>query len=53
MEEKNTEFYKKKKMVLLLFISLLNVPPIVCWGSVFGPCFIMQYIVSFLALQSY
>ena len=28
--------------------SLLNhVIPIVCGGSVFGPCFVMHYLVSF------
>ena len=32
--------------------SLFNVAPIVCGGSVFGPCFVVQYIVSFLVLQS-
>ena len=29
-------------VVDLLFI----VAPIACWGSVFGPCFIIQYFVS-------
>ena len=28
--------------------SLIIVAPIVCRGSVFGPCFVMQYLVSFL-----
>ena len=28
--------------------SLFNVPPIACGGSVFGPCIVMQYLVSFL-----
>ena len=28
------------------------VAPIVCGGFMFGPCFVMQYLVSSLALQS-
>ena len=35
-------------MVCLLFIVAL----IVCGGFVFGPCFDVQYLVSFLVLQS-
>ena len=31
---------------------LFNLAPIVCEGSVFRPCFVMQYFVSFLVLQS-
>ena len=31
---------------------LFIVAPIVCGGSVFAPCFIMQYFVSFLVLKS-
>ena len=27
-----------------------NVPTIVCGGSVFGPCFVMHYLVSFPSL---
>ena len=33
--------------------SLFNVAPIVNGGSAFGPCFVMQYLVSFLVLQSF
>ena len=32
--------------------SMFNLAPIVCWGSVFCPSFVMHYLVSFLALQS-
>ena len=32
--------------------SLFIVAPIVCGGYVFGPCFVMQCLVSFLDLQS-
>ena len=32
--------------------SLFIVAPIVCGGFVFGPCFVMQYLVFFLVLQS-
>ena len=32
--------------------SSFIVAPIVCKGSVFGPSFVMQYLVSFLVLQS-
>ena len=32
--------------------SLFNAASIVCGGSVLGPCFIMQYLVPFLFLQS-
>ena len=35
-------------MVDLLFNSL----PIVCGGSVLGPCFVINYLVSFPVLQS-
>ena len=30
--------------------SLFIVAPIVCEGILFGPCFVMQYLVSFLVL---
>ena len=33
--------------------SLFIDAPIVCGGTVFGPCFVMQYLVSYLVLQSY
>ena len=32
--------------------SLFNVAPIVCWGFVFCPSFVMHYLLSFLVLQS-
>ena len=32
--------------------SWFNVPPNAGWGSVFGPCFVMNYLLSFLGLQS-
>ena len=32
--------------------SLLVVAPIACGGSVFGPCFVIHYLVSVLVLQS-
>ena len=36
-----------------MFDSLYIIASTVCvWGVVFGPCFIMQYSVSFLGLQS-
>ena len=31
--------------------SFSIVAHIVCWGFVFYPCFIMQYLVSFLVLE--
>ena len=39
---------KQKKTIL----RRLNGPPIVCGGPVFGSCFVMHYLVSFLVLQS-
>ena len=27
--------------------SLFNVPPNACGGFVFGPCFVMHYLMSF------
>ena len=36
----------------LVVDSLVFVPYIVCGGYVFGPCFVMDYVVSFLVLQS-
>ena len=35
-------------LVLLLFIKCFA--PIVCWGSVVCPCFVMQYLLFFLVL---
>ena len=32
--------------LLLLIYCLFIVVPIVCVGSVFGPCFVIQYFVS-------
>ena len=32
--------------------SLFNVSQIVCWNSVFGICFVMHYLVSFLVLYT-
>ena len=40
-------------LVLLIHYSQYFCAPIICWGSVFGPCFVIQYLVSFLVLQSY
>ena len=44
------------KAVVVLFLThcflLYIVAPLFSGGSVFGPCFIMQYLVSFLVLQS-
>ena len=31
---------------------IIVVAPIVCFIFVFGPCFVLQYLVSFLVLQS-
>ena len=33
-------------------VSLFTVAPVICVNFVFGPCFTMQYLVSFLVLQS-
>ena len=41
-----------KMMVLLLFIHCFVVAPIVCGGLVWGLCFVLKCIVSFLVLQS-
>ena len=30
----------------VVIVSLFYVPPIVCWGSVFGLCFVMHYLKS-------
>ena len=32
--------------------SLFYVPPIASGGSIFGPCFVMHYFMSFVVLQS-
>ena len=41
-----------KATVLMLFIHLFfSVAPI-AWGSVFGLCFVMQRLVTFLVFQS-
>ena len=37
-------------VVLLLLIHCVLMLPL-CGGSVFVPCFVMQYLVSFLAMQ--
>ena len=43
---------RSKKVFLLLLIHCLFAC-IVCMGSVsIGPCFVMQYLVSFLVLKS-
>ena len=41
------------KMVFSVAVvnSLFNIPPIGLWGSMSGPCFVMNYLVSFLVLQ--
>ena len=44
-------FSFESKLVIVVVRSLCMVAPIVYGGSVFGPCFIMQYIVSFIDLQ--
>ena len=33
--------------------SFLLLLPFICVGSVFDPCFLMQYLVSFPVLQSF
>ena len=38
---------RSKEMALLVVDLFLIVDSIVCGSSVFGPCFIIQYIVSF------
>ena len=35
-----------------VFDSLLISAPIICVGSVFGPCFVLQYLASFQVWQS-
>ena len=47
----NQPFYRVPEQKLHIDV-LLIVAPILCGGSVFGPCFVMQYLVSFLVLQS-
>ena len=37
-----------KAVALLVLIHCLNIPPIVCWGSVFGPCHMKHYLESVL-----
>ena len=32
--------------------SLFIVASVILWGFVFGPCFVMQYLVSYLVFQS-
>ena len=41
---------RSKVVVLLLLLKLFIVAPIICGGSVFGPCFVMQYLVSFILM---
>ena len=41
-----------KAVVLLLLIHCLLLLPLFCGGFVFGPCFVVQYLVSFIVLQS-
>ena len=36
-------------LLLLLLVLLLH---LLLWGCVFGPCFVMQFLVFFLVLQS-
>ena len=45
-------FVPSMAMVLLLFIHSLIFLPLDCWGSVFGACLVMHYLVFFLVLQS-
>ena len=40
------------KAVVLLLLIRCFAAPVVCGCSVFGTCFVMQYIVSFLCFQS-
>ena len=42
-----TVVVRSKVVVLLLVILLFIVVSIVCGGSVFGPCFVIYYFVSF------
>ena len=37
-----------KAVALLVVHSLFSVAPFVLWESVFGPCFVMQYLMPFL-----
>ena len=46
-----TSSVRFKAMGLVVLIHF-NVPSIVCWGFVFGPCFAINYLVFFLVLQS-
>ena len=39
-------------MASAVIYSVLLVASMVCWGLVLGPCFVLQYFVSFLVLQS-
>ena len=46
---------RSKVVVLLLLIHcllLLLLLHLLLWGCVFGPCFVMQFLVFFLVLQS-
>ena len=38
---------------MLLLVACLLLLPLFCWDYVLGPCFVMQYLVSFLVLQSF
>ena len=39
-----------KVMVLFFVDSLFIVGQIVCCGFMFGPCFVMKYLVSYIVL---
>ena len=45
-------FVPSMAMVLLLLIHSLIFLPLDCWGSVFGACLVMHYLVFCLVLQS-
>ena len=44
--------FRSWAVVLLSLIRCLLFLPLVCGGSVFGPCFVMHYLVSFMVLGS-
>ena len=39
----------KNQLGNLVVDSLFIVAPIICWGFMFGPCFVMQYLVSLIS----
>ena len=53
MQAKQGLCFDSKAAVMLLLIICLLLLPLFCGGFLFGPCFVVQYLVSFLVFQSH